>query len=421
MATAYTPHPCNIDGQLKCEGTACGDNDKGERYQGVCDKDGCDINPLRMGNTTFYGRGPGFAVDTTRPMTVVTQFITEDGTDTGRLSEIRRFYVQDGRRIHSPPAVLLRPGEQDSITDGFCRDKKALFGDVNDYEAKGGTAAMGESLDRGHVMALSLWDDVDVHMLWLDSCYPLDQSCSAPGVRRGQCPGGESSSPSYVRANFPDAWTSFANAAIGEIGSTLQAAPAPAPTTTPSHSCAGVWDQCGGQDWTGPTCCETGHTCHFENPWYSQCKVGVSPTQAPATTPTPTSAPTTTPTPEPSSSPEPEPTAEPETTSGASCPREAQISSCALQGGIYECRRCLDGTFGEVCCSCQGEASSSTTTTTILTTTTTTRKPASCKKWCVGNAKPWQKKCQWDGCAGCPECSVRRLRGNTSPPSAIME
>jgi len=421
MATAYTPHPCNIDGQLKCEGTACGDNDKGERYQGVCDKDGCDINPLRMGNTTFYGRGPGFAVDTTRPMTIVTQFITEDGTDAGRLSEIRRFYVQDGRRIHSPPAVLLGPGEQDSITDGFCRDKKTLFGDVNDYEAKGGTAGMGESLDRGHVMALSLWDDVDVHMLWLDSCYPVEENCSAPGVRRGQCPGGDYSSPSYVREHFPDAWTSFANAAIGEIGSTLQAAPPPAPTTTPSPPCGGEWDQCGGQDWSGSTCCETGYTCHFNNPWYSQCLSGVLPTQAPATTPTPTAAPTTTTTPEPSSSPEPETTAEPETTSGASCPREAQIISCASQGGIYECKRCPDGHFGEVCCSCQGGASSSTTTTTTLTTTMTTRMSAGCKSWCVGNTKPWEKKCKWEGCAGCAECSVRRLRGNVSPPSAIME
>merc|ERR1719414_2351897 len=60
MATAYTPHPCDLDetnAQLKCEGVACGDNDKGERYQGVCDKDGCDINPYRMGNPDFYGRG----------------------------------------------------------------------------------------------------------------------------------------------------------------------------------------------------------------------------------------------------------------------------------------------------------------------------------------------------------------------------
>merc|ERR1719188_2829770 len=32
---------------------------------------------------------------------------------------------------------------------------------------------MGESLDRGHVMIFSLWDDVEVNMLWLDSAYPL--------------------------------------------------------------------------------------------------------------------------------------------------------------------------------------------------------------------------------------------------------
>ena len=30
-------------------------------------------------------------------MTVVTQFITEDGTDNGDLVEIRRLYVQDGQ------------------------------------------------------------------------------------------------------------------------------------------------------------------------------------------------------------------------------------------------------------------------------------------------------------------------------------
>jgi len=428
MANAYTPHPCNIDGQLKCEGTACGDNDKGERYEGVCDKDGCDINPFRMGNTTFYGRGPGFAVDTTRPMTVVTQFITEDGTDTGRLSEIRRFYVQDKRVIHSPPTVLLGHDDHDSITDGFCTEKKTLFGDVNDYEAKGGTAGMGESLDRGHVMALSLWDDVDVNMLWLDSCYPLDKPCSAPGVHRGQCPGGESSTPSYVREKFPDGWTSFANAAIGEIGSTLQDAPAPAPTTTPSNPCAGVWDQCGGQDWSGPTCCEPGSTCHLQNQWYSQCLPGVAPTPAPATTPNPTPAPTTTPTPEPSPSPEPEPTSEPGTTSSPSCPREEEIDACASQGGIYECKRCGEGDFSAVCCSCQGGASSSTTstTTTVMTTTTTATTPRTetettttspalsgeCKAWCATNLKSWAKKCKWAGCAGCSKCDMRRLRAN---------
>merc|ERR1719220_85944 len=156
MATAYTPHTCGFAGQYRCEGTACGDNDKGERYQGVCDKDGCDINPFRMGNQSFYGRGPGFKVDTTKPMTQVTQFLTTDGTDDGDLLEIRRFYVKDGRIIHSPPSTILGPNNSDSITDEFCAAKKDLFDDVNDFQEKGGNRAMGRSLDRGQVLALSL-------------------------------------------------------------------------------------------------------------------------------------------------------------------------------------------------------------------------------------------------------------------------
>jgi cellulose 1,4-beta-cellobiosidase len=86
MSTAYTPHPCSKPGLYRCEGTECGDNDKGERYKGVCDKDGCDINPYRMGNLTFYGPGPEFTVDTTKPMIVVTQFLTADCTDDGPMS-----------------------------------------------------------------------------------------------------------------------------------------------------------------------------------------------------------------------------------------------------------------------------------------------------------------------------------------------
>ena len=34
-------------GLYRCEGIECGDNDKNQRYDGVCDKDGCDINPYR--------------------------------------------------------------------------------------------------------------------------------------------------------------------------------------------------------------------------------------------------------------------------------------------------------------------------------------------------------------------------------------
>ena len=72
-ATAYTPHPCTKLGQYRCEGAECGDDATGDRHNGVCDKDGCDLNPFRFGDRSFFGEGSSFAVDTTKPFTVITQ------------------------------------------------------------------------------------------------------------------------------------------------------------------------------------------------------------------------------------------------------------------------------------------------------------------------------------------------------------
>ena len=94
--------------RFRCDGVECGDNngktpgDPGDRFKGVCDKNGCDFNPYREGAHNFYGPGPSFQLDSTKPMRVVTQFITDDGTDTGNLKEMRRFYVQDNKTIHNP-------------------------------------------------------------------------------------------------------------------------------------------------------------------------------------------------------------------------------------------------------------------------------------------------------------------------------
>jgi acetylxylan esterase len=46
--------------------------------------------------------------------------------------------------------------------------------------------------------------------------------------------------------------------------------PTAQPTTGPSPNCSPMWGQCGGQGWTGPTCCSAG-TCKASNQWYSQC------------------------------------------------------------------------------------------------------------------------------------------------------
>ena len=218
ISTAYTGHVCTVQGQTRCEGTDCGDTDKGQRHNGVCDKDGCDFNPYRMGDKTFFGPANNFTVNTMQPFTVVTQFVTTDGTDNGDLSEIRRLWVQNGKVIMSSN-VTVGGGNYNSITDNFCNAQKQAFGDPNDFEKRGGLKNMGGSLERGMVLVLSLWDDHAVHMLWLDSTYPPDKSPTAPGVARGSC-STSSGDPKDVESKYPDASVTYSNIKYGEIGST---------------------------------------------------------------------------------------------------------------------------------------------------------------------------------------------------------
>ena len=62
MASAYTLHPCQSEGSNVCtDPVSCGDNE-GHRFDGQCDKDGCDWNPYRTNVQDFFG--PGLTVDT---------------------------------------------------------------------------------------------------------------------------------------------------------------------------------------------------------------------------------------------------------------------------------------------------------------------------------------------------------------------
>ena len=229
ISTAYTPHTCSVVGQTRCEGSECGDidaNNPNSRYEGVCDKDGCDLNTYRYGITDFFGPGPEFTVDSTKPMTVVTQFITSDGTDSGDLTEIKRFYVQDGKKIETPDISLASPvtGEMetfDGITDDFCAASRAAFNEThNGFKDNGAMKGMGDALDRGMVLVMSLWDDHYAHMLWLDSVYPTDEDpATNPGIARGTCPT-DSGEPDDVEVNSPGANVTFSNVKIGTIGST---------------------------------------------------------------------------------------------------------------------------------------------------------------------------------------------------------
>ena len=61
ISTAYTPHVCTVQGQTRCEGAECGDDASGQRHTGVCDKDGCDFNPYRLGDKNFFGPASNFS------------------------------------------------------------------------------------------------------------------------------------------------------------------------------------------------------------------------------------------------------------------------------------------------------------------------------------------------------------------------
>ena len=70
---------------------------------------------------------------------------------------------------------LLGVDSTDSINEKMCQQSKEAFDDEPDFQRKGGMKAFGDSMENGMVLVLSLWDDFEAHMLWLDSDYPLDK------------------------------------------------------------------------------------------------------------------------------------------------------------------------------------------------------------------------------------------------------
>ncbi|CAG7954421.1 unnamed protein product [Penicillium olsonii] len=283
ISTAFTPHPCDDPAQTMCTGDSCGGTYSDDRYGGTCDPDGCDFNPYRQGNQSFYGEGK--IVDTKSPFTVVTQFITNDGTATGTLSEIKRFYVQNGNVIPNSVSTITNvPGN--SVTDKFCDAQKVAFNDPDVFSKHGGMAGMGAGMAEGMVLVMSLWDDHAANMLWLDSTYPTTASSTTPGAARGSCDI-SSGDPIEVEANHPDAYVVYSNIKVGPLGSTYNSAGSGSGTTTTaatttkatttttagsgSTTGAAQFAQCGGSSWTGPTTCVSPYTCQKQNDFYSQC------------------------------------------------------------------------------------------------------------------------------------------------------
>lgn len=92
-ATSMAAHPCRVVSMTMCNLQAC---------KNICDNVGCEFNPYRMDQRDFFG--PGKVIDTKKKFTVVTQFLMQGG----RLSEIKRRYIQGGITIENVASRNLK-------------------------------------------------------------------------------------------------------------------------------------------------------------------------------------------------------------------------------------------------------------------------------------------------------------------------
>lgn len=192
LSQQIAPHTCNKAGLYRCSGEEC-------QFEGVCDKNGCGYNPYSLGNKGYWGRG--LKVDTNRPFKIVTQFPASQG----KLTEMRRLYVQDGKVIQNAAVNVTGPPAQNFLNDDYCSKTGARR-----YMELGAHEGFGKSFDRGHVLVFSLWWDDSGFMRWLDS------------GNAGPCNATEGD-PKVIRQIQPNPRVTFSEIKWGEIGSTFSA------------------------------------------------------------------------------------------------------------------------------------------------------------------------------------------------------
>lgn len=206
ISTAMTAHSCQPSGYSVCHGSECDSTYSPSQHKGTCDPEGCDFNPYRLGVRSFYGKGSNFSIDTSKPFTVVTQFVGEGSN----LQGIKRYYVQDGKMISNPQSII--PGVSGNVMDqAFCDAGNTAFGDETySFSEHGGMASLGKAMSGGMVLVMKITDDYYTNMLWLDSRFPADAEPGKPGVVRGSC-GIDSGDPVVTENGWPDSRVVFGN------------------------------------------------------------------------------------------------------------------------------------------------------------------------------------------------------------------
>jgi len=197
-------HPCSVDKATRCQGDACGSTTSWGLCQG---RGGCELPALgRSGDNLFGGGG---SIDTTKPFTVVTRFLTDDGSDTGELFGIQRFFVQDGRIIDN----VADDSGGAAVTEAYCMAQMATSGgrQRRGSEMWNGQSlhSLGEALDRGMVMVLALEDESGGPEL------------TAAGTHLVPCPV-DAGEPA-ARTAYPESSVRYWGFRHGPIGSTVEA------------------------------------------------------------------------------------------------------------------------------------------------------------------------------------------------------
>jgi hypothetical protein len=161
VAQQYTTHGCIDACASWTEGVeAC---QLGDSPKTVCDQSGCGLNPFRYGpgtsyneetnNDAWHGVGTDFELDTSKVFTVTTQFDE---------NAIKRFYLQDGKRVDLPTLYVLPPSdgshygpfESPAIVEDFCADT------YDRWDGDGSStplAQMFKNMENGMVLAMSAW------------------------------------------------------------------------------------------------------------------------------------------------------------------------------------------------------------------------------------------------------------------------
>ncbi|KAE9382158.1 carbohydrate-binding module family 1 protein [Stipitochalara longipes BDJ] len=284
ISSAFTPHSAKHASQTICTGNACRGAGSSNRYGGSINLDGYNFNSYPIGDTTFYD--PGITIDTTKVFTIVNQFLTDTGTPSGTINQIKRFYVQNGVIIPNSISTIARV-TSNSITTDFYNAQKILDSDYPttadpttlDTSRRNCSTSSGvpATVEAASPNAYVIFSSIKVG--------PINSTFSASNASStGSGPGSASSSSLANMLGTSTNSTSSSSPESSSLANTLETSTIFQATITSTVFICSIssvtalqasvtWEaaSCGGLSYSSATTCVSPYTCTYTNPYYSQC------------------------------------------------------------------------------------------------------------------------------------------------------